>query len=174
MRVATAKKLVSLIGKNLNTLEDAVPADMFNSIVDLAAADPSCLHAADPREDVLYNTADALTAIVEDKDADRREALAKVCLTPLAKLSMNAAVHDAEASEMGIALLVQLFKGSEPSRKALKQIFFQGELAAPTDRPRGLAEQRAERREVSKINLARTHARMRGAKDRKRRDEPKP
>ena len=37
VRVATAKKLVSLIGKNLNTLEDAVPADMFNSIVDLAA-----------------------------------------------------------------------------------------------------------------------------------------
>jgi hypothetical protein len=105
--------------------------ELLSSIVDLAAADPSCLHAADPREDVLYNTADALTAIVEDKDADRREALAKVCLTPLAKLSMNAAVHDAEASEMGIALLVQLFKGSEPSRKALKQIFFQGELAAP-------------------------------------------
>jgi hypothetical protein len=28
--------------------------------------------------------------------------------------------------------------------------------------------------EVSKINLARTHARMRGAKDRRRRDEPDP
>ena len=105
--------------------------ELLSSIVDLAVADPSCLHAADPREDVLYSTADALTAIVEDKDADRREALAKVCLTPLAKLSMNAAVHDAEACEMGIALLVQLFKGSEPSRKALKQLFFQGELAAP-------------------------------------------
>jgi len=36
-RVSPAKKLVNLIGKNLNTLEDSIPDDLFNSIVDLAA-----------------------------------------------------------------------------------------------------------------------------------------
>jgi tetratricopeptide (TPR) repeat protein len=36
-RVTAAKKVVSLIGKNLNTLEDSLPQDLFNSIVELAS-----------------------------------------------------------------------------------------------------------------------------------------
>ena len=36
-RVSPAKKIVNLIGKNLNTLEDSIPDDLFNSVVDLAS-----------------------------------------------------------------------------------------------------------------------------------------